>query len=128
MRKLQKRINPSRAGGESSEETKGMFRSWFLAVQTPLTTKRMMRGRGERGRDEREGRWRGRDEREGRGRDGEDMGGRGEEGRGSTRTEEKASLGHQLLCNKLHDLKAMQHINTSIDKQQTAGQTDLWLR
>ena len=49
MRKLQKRINPSRAGGESSEETKGMFRSWFIAVQTPLTTKRMMRGRGERG-------------------------------------------------------------------------------
>ena len=49
MRKLQKRINPSRAGGEISEETKGMFRSWFLAVQTPLTTKRTIKGRGEGG-------------------------------------------------------------------------------
>lgn len=69
MRKLQKRINPSRAGGEISEETKGMFRSWFLAVQTPLTTKRMMRGRRE---GEARERWEGggREEEEGRGRKG----------------------------------------------------------
>ena len=103
MRKLQKRINPSRAGGESSEETKGMFWSWFLAVQTPLTTKRMMRGRGERGRDEREG----------RGRDGEDMGGRGEGGRGSTRLKREPVWAIICCAIKLHDLKAMQHINTS---------------
>ena len=85
MRKLQNRINPSRAGGEISEETKGMFRSWFLAVQTPLTTKRTMRGR-----------------------EGE---GKPREGRGSTRTliTKRASLVHH----KLHNLKAMQHINTS---------------
>ena len=120
MRKLQKRINPSRAGGEISEETKGMFRSWFLAVQTPLTTKRTIKGRGEgggrgeRGREgeggegrEEEGEWEGEEGREGEG--------KAREGRGSTRTviTKRASLVHH----KLHNLKAMQYINTSTHQQ-----------